>query len=77
VRTVTGVGRSLGAAVTGNRALENFEATPIVVAGSVLTAVAAVGFLAPWLLAWPVAFLAGWMGLTFLVEGWSLWRRKD
>lgn len=77
VRTVTGVGRSLGAAVTGNRALENFEAVPIAVAGSLLTALAAVGFLAPWLLAWPVAILATWMGITFLVESWALWRRKD
>ena len=29
-RTVSGVGRTIGAAVTGNRPLENFEITPLV-----------------------------------------------
>jgi phosphatidylserine/phosphatidylglycerophosphate/cardiolipin synthase-like enzyme len=76
VRTVTGVGRSLGAAVTGNRPLEDFEATPLIAAGTLLTALAAVGFLVPWVLAWPAAALAIWMAVTFFVEAWQVRRRK-
>jgi cardiolipin synthase len=77
VRTVTGVGRSLGAAVTGNRPLENYEITPIVSVALLLTAVAGIGFFAPRLLAWPVAGLAAWIALTFLAEAWQVWRRPD
>lgn len=77
VRTVTGVGRSLGAAVTGNRPLENYEARPLMVAGLLLTATAGVGLFIPWLLAWPVALLAAWIALTFLAEAWAVWRRPD
>jgi cardiolipin synthase len=77
VRTMTGVGRSLGAAVTGNRPLENYEITPIVFVALMLTAVAGVGFFIPWLLAWPVAILAAWIGLTFLAEAWQVWRRHE
>jgi len=77
VRTVTGVGRSLGAAVTGNRPLENYEVTPIVVVGALLAGMAVVGFVVPWLLAWPVALVAIWIALTFFAEAWQVWRRPD
>jgi cardiolipin synthase len=75
VRTVTEVGRSLGAAVSGNRPLEDFEAAPILGAGILLAAAAVIGFVAPRALAWPVAGLAAWMAATFLVDAWSVWRR--
>jgi phosphatidylserine/phosphatidylglycerophosphate/cardiolipin synthase-like enzyme len=77
VRTVTGVGRSLGAAVTGNRPLENYEIRPIVTVALLLTGVAGVGFFSPWLLAWPAALLAAWLALTFLAEAWQVWRRSN
>lgn len=77
VRTVTGVGRSLSAAVTGNRPLENYEVTPIVVVAALLAAVAGIGFVVPWLLAWPVALVAIWIALTFVAEAWQVWRRHD
>jgi cardiolipin synthase len=76
VRTVTEVGRSLGAAVSGNRPLEDFEVVPVVAAGLLLGAMAIVGFIAPRVLAWPVAVLAAWMAATFLVDAWSI-RRRD
>jgi cardiolipin synthase len=76
LRSVTGVGRSVGAVVTGNRSLESFEATPITVAAAVLLAFAAVSFAFPRLLAFPIAGLAAWVGLTFLVEAWVVWRRR-
>ena len=75
VRTVTGVGRSLGAAVTGNRPLENYEVRPIVTVAVLLAALAGIGIFMPRLLAWPVALVAIWIALTFLAEAWQVWRR--
>jgi phosphatidylserine/phosphatidylglycerophosphate/cardiolipin synthase-like enzyme len=75
VRAVTGVSRSIGAAVTGSRPLENFELMPVLSVGLILAALAVVGLVAPRALAWPLAGLAAWMGVTFLVEAWSLWHR--
>lgn len=76
VRTVAGVGRSLGAAVTGNRQLEDFEITPVLGAGIAMVIVAGLGFYSPRLLAWPLAGVAAWTALTLLVEAWSLWRQR-
>ena len=47
LRTVTGVGRTLGAAVTGNRPLEGFEVVPVLAAGILLISVATTLFLLP------------------------------
>jgi phosphatidylserine/phosphatidylglycerophosphate/cardiolipin synthase-like enzyme len=76
VRTVTGVGHSLGAAVSGNRPLEDFEVVPVLGAALLLAATAVIGFVAPRVLAWPVAALAAWMAATFLVDAWSI-RKRD
>ena len=75
VRTVTGVGRTLGAAVTGNRPLENYEVVPIIAVALVLSTVAGIGLFVPWLLAWPVGFLAIWLALSLFAEAWQVWRR--
>ncbi len=77
VRTVTGVGRSLGAAVTGNRALENFELRPIVTVAALLAAFGAVGAFVPWLLAWPVSAILLWLAFSLLAEAWQVWRRSS
>lgn len=74
VRTVRGVGRSVGAAVTGNRALEDFEAAPLAAAASILLVLAAIGFYFPRLVAWSAAGLFAWLALTFVVEAWTVWR---
>jgi cardiolipin synthase len=76
LRSVTGVGRSVGAAVTGNRSLEDFEATPLTFAAAILLGFALIGFFFPRLLAFPVAGLAMWVGLTFLAEAWTVWRHR-
>jgi cardiolipin synthase len=75
VRTVTGVGRTVGAAVTGNRSLEDFEATPVIAIGVFLLVVATILFVSPRTLAWPVGLVAVWVGFTFLAEAWSIRRR--
>ncbi len=71
VRTVTGVGRSIGAAVTGNRPLEAFEVVPLVTVASLLIVIAAVGFVAPFLVAWPLGAIAVWIAVSLLVEAWA------
>jgi cardiolipin synthase len=76
LRSVTGVGRSVGAAVTGNRSLEDFEAMPLSLAAAALLAFAVLAFVFPRLLAFPAAGLAAWVGLTFLAEAWAVWRHR-
>jgi hypothetical protein len=72
---VTGVGRSIGAAVTGNRPLEAFEVVPLLTVAGLLVAIAAVGFFAPFLVAWPLAGIAVWIAVSFLVEAWAARRQ--
>jgi phosphatidylserine/phosphatidylglycerophosphate/cardiolipin synthase-like enzyme len=75
VRSVTGVGRSIGAAVTGNRPLEAFEVVPLVTVASLLIAIAAIAVFAPFLIAWPLAAVAIWIAVSFFVEAWAARRR--
>jgi len=77
MRTVTGLGRSIGAAVSGNRRLEDFEFGPLFTFGGLLTVIAVLGIVYPKSLAWPFAMLAGWTGVSFIVEAVSLWRRRS
>lgn len=76
MRTVTGVSRSIGAVVTGNRPLEPFELMPLVAAGGVLLGVAVAAVVYPWLLTIPLAVVAAWAGLGFAVEAAWQWRRR-
>jgi phosphatidylserine/phosphatidylglycerophosphate/cardiolipin synthase-like enzyme len=76
VRAVSNVGRSIGAAVTGNRRLEDVEAAPIFATGVLLAIAGVVGVIAPRALAWPIAVLTLWAAVTFLAEAWTLWRRR-
>lgn len=77
MRTVTGVGRTIGAAVTGNRPLEGFEVKPIMAIAVLLAVVAVIGVMAPRVLAWPLALVAGWTAVTFIAEAWYVWRHRD
>jgi phosphatidylserine/phosphatidylglycerophosphate/cardiolipin synthase-like enzyme len=77
VRTVTGVTRSLGAAFTGNRLLESFEAAPIAAVAAALLVVTTTAIVEPRLVAWPLALLAGFTALTLLAEAWQVWRRRQ
>jgi phosphatidylserine/phosphatidylglycerophosphate/cardiolipin synthase-like enzyme len=75
-RTVRGVGSSIGAAVTGSRPLEDFEIAPLVATGLLLMALAAVAVWKPPAVAWPIAVLAGWTGLSFMGEALVRWIRR-
>jgi phosphatidylserine/phosphatidylglycerophosphate/cardiolipin synthase-like enzyme len=78
MRTVSGLGRSIGAAVTGNRRLEEFEFAPLFWFGTLLAVISALGIFYPRAMAWPIAALAGWSGVSFVIEALTLWlRRRD
>jgi cardiolipin synthase len=70
-REVTGVARSLGAAVTGSRPLEDFEAGPLLLLGLTTLGLAAAGLYEPRVIAWPVVGVAVWAGVTLLVDAWK------
>lgn len=76
VRTVQGVGHSITAAVTGNRPLEDYEVAPLVGAGLVMTGIAAAAVWWPAIIAWPVALVVGWTGLSFVAEAAVRWWRR-
>ncbi len=76
LRAITGLGHSLGAAVMGSRDLEEWELAPLFGVGLLLALVAAVGLSYPRGLAWPLAVLAGWAGLSLIAESFGLWRGR-
>jgi hypothetical protein len=77
VHTVTGLGRSIGAAVTGNRRLEDFEFAPLFTFGTLLLVLAVTALAAPLVLAWSFAVLVGWTGISFIAEAVRMWRRRS
>jgi cardiolipin synthase len=73
-----GIGRAVGAAVTGHRLLGPAEAKLMASAGAVLLVVAALAAWWPWLVAAPLAGVAGWMAVALLLRAWRLRREvKD
>ena len=76
IRTMTGVGRSIGAVVTGNRPLEDFEVAPLVGVGVLLALIAVLAWWQPKVLAWPIAVVAAWTGISFIAEAFMLWRNR-
>lgn len=70
VREVTGVARSLSAAVTGSRPLEDFEAGPLLLLGTTFLVLAAIGLWEPRAVAWPIGALFVWIAITMLIDGW-------
>ncbi len=76
VRTMSGVGRSLGAAVTGSRPLGDFEIAPLLAGGTLLIGLALVAYKYPSVLLWPLLVLSGWTGLTLIGEAVRVWRER-
>jgi cardiolipin synthase A/B len=76
MRTMSGIGRSIGAAVTGNRRLEEFEYAPLFTFGTLLSILAVLAVMYPSALAWPLAVLAGWTGISLVLEAIPLWRKR-
>jgi phosphatidylserine/phosphatidylglycerophosphate/cardiolipin synthase-like enzyme len=70
VREVTGVARSVGAALTASRPLEDFEVGPLVLLGVAGLMLAAIAFFRPWLVAWPAAVLLVAAAVNLFMEAW-------
>jgi cardiolipin synthase len=69
-----GIGRAVGAAVTGHRVLGPAEAKLMASAGVALLVVAALAAWWPWLVAAPLAGIGGWMAVALLLRAWRLHR---
>ena len=63
-------------AVMGSRELEQWELAPLFTVGLLVTAIAVLAFFFPRAIALPVVVLAGWGGLTLIVESFGLWRER-
>ncbi len=74
LRTVTGVGHSISAAVLGSRQLEEWEAAPLMSAGALLAVLAALSLWRPHVVAWPLAVISAWVAFSFLTEAFRLRR---
>jgi phosphatidylserine/phosphatidylglycerophosphate/cardiolipin synthase-like enzyme len=78
LRTVTRLGHSIGAAVTGNRQLQSWESAPLLTLGLLLLGITALAWWKPMVLLWPIIVMCVWIGLSFVAEGLGLWRKgKD
>ena len=73
--TMTGLGHSVGAAVTGNRPLEIYELAPLVFFGALLIAFAVLVWWQPVVIGDIVAVLVAWMGVSLIVDAWILRRQ--
>jgi cardiolipin synthase len=69
------VGSALGAALTNRRTLGPAEAGLLGIMAILMIAIAVVAAAMPSLVAWPIAFLAAWLGVAWGIKGWRLWRR--
>ena len=75
LRTVTRLGHSIGAAVTGNRQLQSWESAPLLTLGLLLLGITALAWWKPMVLLWPIIVMCVWIGLSFVAEGLGLWRK--
>ena len=76
LRTVTSLGNSIGAAVTGHRQLQSWESAPLLTIGLLILGLAALAWWKPMVLLWPVIVMCLWIGLSFMAEGLGLWRKR-
>jgi phosphatidylserine/phosphatidylglycerophosphate/cardiolipin synthase-like enzyme len=76
LRTASGVGHAISAAVMGRRQLEAWESAPLLTLGLVLLGLTAVGLWRPFVLALPLAVLSIWIGLSFVAQALGLVGRR-
>jgi cardiolipin synthase A/B len=69
------VGSALGAALTNRRTLGPAEAGLLGTMAFVFIGLAVVAALFPSVVAWPIAVLAGWLGIAWGFKGWRLLRK--
>jgi cardiolipin synthase len=71
-----GLGSTVGAALTRHRALGAAESGVLFTGGVVVTAISLVGLLTPRFLAYPLALVGAWLGISLLVRAWRTRRRR-
>jgi cardiolipin synthase len=70
------VGNTVAAAITNTRVLESVEANIALIAGAVLSALAALAFKYPRGIAYPLGVFAAWLAMAILYRGFELYRDK-
>lgn len=70
------VGSTVAAAITNTRVLESVEANIAVISGAALAALAALAFVFPRGIAYPLGIFAAWLALALLARGFNLFRRR-
>ena len=70
------MGSALGAALTNRRALGRSEAGLLSKMAIAAVALSAVGAIWPQVLAWPLAVIAAWIGVSWMSKAWTLRRRE-
>ena len=70
------VGSALGAALTNRRTLGPTEVGLLTTMALIMLATALVAAFFPRLLAWPIGFMAAWLGIAWGFKGWKLWRGR-
>jgi len=71
------VGNAMGAALTNRRLLGPAESGLLVKLALFALATAAIGFVWPRTLAFPLALIAAWLGLSMLGKAWALRRQRS
>ena len=69
LREVGNLGSAVGAAVAGTRPLESFEFRPLMMFGTCLLVVAAIGLWKPSIVIWPIGGLLVVLGLQLISRG--------
>jgi cardiolipin synthase len=70
------VGAAVGAALTARRTLGPAEANLLGVVGAIALALAVVAVVSPSALAYPIGFIAAWVGIVTLMRAVRLWRQR-
>jgi cardiolipin synthase A/B len=70
------VGAVLGAALTNRRELSTGEGGMLGIMGAVSIVVAAIAFMWPAAIGWPLAVIGLWLGTVWLLKSFALWRAR-
>jgi cardiolipin synthase len=70
------VGAAVGAALTSRRTLGPAETNVLWVVGAIAIALAAIALLWPWVLAYPLAVIAVWVGVVALMRALRMRRQR-
>jgi cardiolipin synthase len=71
-----GLGATVGAALTRHRTLGSAESGVLFTGGVVVTLLSLTALLAPRFIAYPLALIGGWIGISLLVRAWRTRRRR-